>query len=87
MGAILSFLKWLFTDPVPNRGAPALYFSDVQICTVRKRHSPYSDLDEKPLKTDGSGERETEVISMRRFFSNRCPSFLKPYRPTWWLLK
>ncbi|KAF8308724.1 Alpha/Beta hydrolase protein [Cantharellus anzutake] len=85
MGAFLSFLRWLFTDPVPNRGAPVLYLSDEPTYTVRKRHSPYSDLDQKPLKKDGSGERETQVVSMRGFFATRCPSFLRPYKPTWWL--
>lgn len=85
MGGILSFIVWLFTDPVQNRGRPQMFLPNTPTFTVRKRQSKYSDLKEKPL--DAGGQRETELVSMRGFFSSRCPSFIKKYEPTWWLPK
>jgi hypothetical protein len=86
MGGLISFLSWLFTDPVSERGRPQLFLSSVPAFTVRKRQSNYSDIDEK-IPLTKCGERETEVVSMRGFFATRCPAFLKKYDPTWWLPK
>lgn len=83
MGGIISFLVWLFTDPVQNRGRPQMYLSDRAIFTARARQSVWSELDEKPI--DSTGQRKTQLVSMRKFFATRCPSFLERYVPTWWL--
>jgi hypothetical protein len=83
MGGIISFVVWLFTDPVHNRGKPQLYLPDKATFTARKRQSEWNDLEKKPI--DSSGKRGTHLVSMRKFLESRCPSFLENYEPTWWL--
>lgn len=86
MGSLISFLTWLFTDPITDRGRPQMFLSSAPAFLARKRQSEYSDVEEKKPRKK-CGERETELVSMRGFFATRCPSFLKKYEPTWWLPK
>ncbi|KAF8321138.1 AB-hydrolase YheT [Clavulina sp. PMI_390] len=78
MGAFFSILSWLFSDPRgANRGAPFLYLPTTPAFLARKTTE----------KSGGPGDPTctgTEV-SLAEFLTERCPSFMKPYVPTWWL--
>ncbi|KAF9506562.1 hypothetical protein BS47DRAFT_1352637 [Hydnum rufescens UP504] len=83
MGGIISFVVWLFSDPVPWRGQPHLYLHATGTLAVRKQ-SDGSTLNEKPGDSGGA-KQETEFLSMREFCARTCSSFVEKHQPPWWL--